>query len=166
MTTPSSPPANPQGNPQGSPPANPQSRAIGFVIIALIYIIAVVIGFSIFRALGASPLLWRVLAADLGATVFVYLTGVVFANASVYDPYWSVAPIVILLGLSSLMGQVSAAVLLLLIAVCYWGIRLTGNWAVTFKGLGSEDWRYVMYRDPTRVSFSLSTFLASISFPH
>ena len=38
-------------------------------------------------------------------------------------------------------------VVLLLIAVWYWGIRLTGNWAYTFRGLAHEDWRYTRYRE-------------------
>ena len=38
-------------------------------------------------------------------------------------------------------------VILLLIASWYWGWRLTRNWAITFKGIGHEDWRYTKYRD-------------------
>ena len=33
---------------------------------------------------------------------------------------------------------------MLIVAVCAWGVRLTANWAYTFRGLRYEDWRYVM----------------------
>ena len=35
----------------------------------------------------------------------------------------------------------------MLIAVCYWAIRLTGNWAYTFPDLNKQDWRYDMYKE-------------------
>lgn len=36
--------------------------------------------------------------------------------------------------------------MLLQVAVWYWAIRLTGNWAYTFPDLNKQDWRYDMYR--------------------
>lgn len=37
---------------------------------------------------------FRVFAADFAATVFIFLVSLPLGNASVYDPYWSVAPII------------------------------------------------------------------------
>src|ERR1041384_1158304 len=34
--------------------------------------------------------------------------------------------------------------------VALWAIRLTANWAWSWRGLGHEDWRYVQLRDQTR----------------
>src|SRR5262249_3363325 len=34
--------------------------------------------------------------------------------------------------------------------VLIWAVRLTANWAVSWPGLGHEDWRYVQIRDQTR----------------
>ena len=117
-------------------------------IIAVIYIIAAVAGFFVFRkALSAMSELWALLLADVVATVIVWIFGLVFRNVSVYDPYWSVAPPVILTAWAFYKGCFSLPVILLLIAIWYWGIRLTGNWLSTFKGLAHEDWRYTRYRE-------------------
>ncbi|MBO4326799.1 MAG: DUF1295 domain-containing protein, partial [Clostridia bacterium] len=63
-----------------------------------------------------------------------------------YDPYWSVAPPVILFAAMLKYKLFSANAFLLLAVVLIWAVRLTVNWAVTYKGLGHEDWRYAMYR--------------------
>ena len=76
----------------------------------------------------------------------VWLFGLLFRNVSVYDPYWSVAPPVMLTLWACHLNSWTSATVLLLIAVWYWGIRLTGNWAYTFRNLDSEDWRYTKYR--------------------
>src|SRR4051812_21507473 len=39
--------------------------------------------------------LWTVAVADVAATVVVFAFSVAFDNTSVYDPYWSVAPLAI-----------------------------------------------------------------------
>jgi steroid 5-alpha reductase family enzyme len=83
--------------------------------------------------------------------------GLVYKNVSVYDPYWSVAPPVMFTAWAFCKGCWTLPVILLLVAVWYWGIRLTGNWARTFKGLGHEDWRYTRYRE------TLSPFLFQIT---
>lgn len=93
------------------------------------------------------PEIWALLLADVAATVLVWIMGLVYKNVSVYDPYWSVAPPVMFTAWAIFKGCWTVPVILLLIAVWYWGIRLTGNWAYTFKGLGHEDWRYTRYRE-------------------
>src|SRR4030042_709992 len=54
-------------------------------------IVAVAVGY-IFRTM--HPIL-VVLTADIAATLVIYMFGRVFHNASVYDAYWSIAPLVI-----------------------------------------------------------------------
>ena len=41
----------------------------------------------------------------------------------------------------------STNAIILLSAFLIWSVRLTGNWAITYKGLLHEDWRYKQYRD-------------------
>ena len=87
-------------------------------------------------------------AADLAATVVVFVFSVAFGNSSIYDPFWSVAPVPIALAwfLGAGAGGVwprQAAVLLLLLA---WSSRLTANCLVRWPGLDHEDWRYAGYR--------------------
>ena len=103
------------------------SRKWSFVLITLIYLVAAIIGVWVFLAIKDSHFLLRLFAADFAATVFVWLWGVIFSNSSVYDPYWSVAPPLMLTGYAIYCGTSSLAVVLMLIAVWYWAIRLTGN---------------------------------------
>lgn len=81
------------------------------------------------------------------ATVIVFFFSCLFSDVSVYDPYWSVAPPVMLIAdmIRFRIWNVNAA--LILFAVGLWSARLTGNWYVTYKGLRHEDWRYAMYRE-------------------
>ncbi|MBR7101086.1 MAG: DUF1295 domain-containing protein, partial [Clostridia bacterium] len=49
--------------------------------------------------------------------------------------------------------------LIMLIAVCYWGIRLTANWAYTFHGLCYQDWRYTMLCEKTGKFYPIINFI-------
>lgn len=134
-----------------------QSRAMSFGAITIIYIIAAVIGIWIYNVL---PFDWwlNLLLADVAATVVTFLFSVIFRNASVYDPYWSVQPIVILVAFA-MTTKLTTVRTLLLIAVCFWGVRLTANWAYTFHGLEHQDWRYTMLREQTGIFYPLINFL-------
>ena len=124
------------------------SKGTSLAIITLIYGIAAAAGFLLFDKLSAVlPEIWALLLSDVLATVIVWAFGLVYENVSVYDPYWSVAPPVMFTAWAFYKGCFTLPVILLLVAVWYWGIRLTGNWAYTFKGLGHEDWRYTRYRE-------------------
>ena len=123
------------------------SRPWSFAVITIIYLIAAALGVWTFLALDETAVLLRLFVADFVATVFVWLWGVIFRNSSVYDPYWSVAPPLMLTGYAVYCGAFSLPVLLMLVAVWYWAIRLTGNWAYTFPNLNKQDWRYDMYKE-------------------
>lgn len=124
------------------------SRALSFIIITIIYIAAFLVGWATYKCpcVASWHVLWRLFIADVVATVFVWIFGLIFKNVSVYDPYWSVAPPVMMTAYACQLGSWSGSTVLLLIAVWWWGIRLTGNWAYTFRNLNSEDWRYTKYR--------------------
>jgi steroid 5-alpha reductase family enzyme len=87
-------------------------------------------------------------AADLLATIVVFAFSVGFDNSSIYDPYWSVAPVPIALFWAFASGgagtQARQAVVLVLLAA--WAVRLTVNCLARWRGLGHEDWRYAGYR--------------------
>jgi len=119
-----------------------ERRAPGFFILFVIYASATAIGVAVFRALPGMKILAVLLAADLAATLFVWLIGLLINNSSVYDPYWSVAPIVLAPLAAAYLKILNAGVLLLLGVILLWGVRLTIHWAFTFKGLNVQDWRY------------------------
>ena len=123
-------------------------RTKSFLQICIIYLIATVLGIFVFGLLrNEMSELWALFLADVVATIIVWGFGVIYKNVSVYDPYWSVAPPVMFTVWAVYKSVFTLPVILLLIAVWYWGIRLTANWAFTFKGLAHEDWRYTRYRE-------------------
>lgn len=132
------------------------SKALSILVIACIYIVAACIGIWAYMLLPFR--FWaKLLIADCIATVFVYLFSNAFNNASVYDPYWSVQPIVIA-GVFALFYNVTPATILLLISIVYWGVRLTFNWAYCFGGLNHQDWRYTMLREKNGKIYPLLNF--------
>jgi steroid 5-alpha reductase family enzyme len=48
---------------------------------------------------------------------------------------------------------------LLLVAVFYWAVRLTANWAYTFGNLMHQDWRYTMLHEKTGVFYPFVNFV-------
>ena len=139
------------------------SRGLSFAVIAGVYLSAAVLGTAVFRLLPYSFWL-RLLIADVAATVWTFGFSVLFGNASVYDPYWSVQPIVILAALA-VKGPLTAAGILLLLPVVVWGVRLTVNWAITFPGLNGQDWRYTMLREKTGARYPIVNFFGIHLFP-
>lgn len=123
------------------------SKSKSILVITVIYVLAAALGVAVYMALPF--LFWiRLLIADVAATIFVFVFSVIFKNASVYDPYWSIQPIVIIAGYA-LTSNITPATLLLIISIVYWGIRLTGNWAYVFGGLNHQDWRYTKFENET-----------------
>ena len=125
------------------------SKWCSVVLIVAIYAIAGVAGWLLFDWLTAQAMqpIGALLMADVLATIVVWGFGLLYENVSIYDPYWSVFPPVAFLLWAFYTSVWSLPVILLLVASWYWGWRLTRNWAITFKGIGHEDWRYTKYRD-------------------
>jgi len=133
------------------------SRSASFWIVGIVYVLATLAGIFVYQW---TPAHWmiKLLTADVAATVLTFLFSLIFRNASVYDPYWSVQPIVILVALA-VDKELTPLRILLLCAVCLWGVRLTANWAYTFHGLDHQDWRYTMLHEKTGIFYPLINFV-------
>ena len=134
-----------------------QNRAASFVAVTLVYIIATVVGIAVYRVLDL-PWWLSLLIADVAATVVTFIFSVIFGNASVYDPYWSVQPPVILIAFA-IGKELTVLGVLLLIVVSFWAIRLTANWAYTFANLNHQDWRYTMLKEKTGIFYPVINFV-------
>ncbi|MFX1388874.1 MAG: DUF1295 domain-containing protein [Promethearchaeota archaeon] len=96
--------------------------------------------------------------ADLAATITIFIISSLVKNTSFYDPYWSVAPLIISLYyliFPSVSNYASLRSTIVSILILIWSIRLTFNWLRQWKGLKHEDWRYVSYRQKMGKSFWL-----------
>lgn len=123
-----------------------QSKSIGLIIITIIYILATIIGVITYNSIDCNNKLLSLFIADVVATLVVWLFGVIFNNSSIYDPYWSVAPPLLLTFFTIEASSFGTPVRLTLLIVWLWAIRLTGNWAYTFPNLSKQDWRYDKYK--------------------
>ncbi len=122
------------------------------IICAAAYFIAILGAFIIGNLFRNLQPLYTVLLADVAGTLVIYLTGRIFRNASFYDPYWSIAPLVIaffwVFGFST--GNAAAVRQVIVVTlVSIWGFRLTYNWLRRWRGFDHEDWRYEDLRNKT-----------------
>lgn len=124
-----------------------KSRTTSFIIVILAYVSAFGVACLIFFISKNLHLLISTLLADIAATLIIWGFGLIFKNSSIYDPYWSVAPPVIVTFWLLIDGTfISAIDILIIIAITIWSIRLTLNWALRWNGLSHQDWRYTMLR--------------------
>ena len=134
-----------------------KNRIASFIALTIIYIIAAIIGIIVYQALQLGWWL-SLLIADMAATVITFIFSLIFKNASVYDPYWSVQPPVILIAFA-IVNKPTNLGILLLIAVVFWAVRLTANWAYTFANLNHQDWRYTMLGEKTGIFYPIINFI-------
>ncbi|MDR1909372.1 MAG: DUF1295 domain-containing protein [Spirochaetaceae bacterium] len=121
-----------------------KSKGLSLLIIALVYILSFGMGGAMLYLLrDRFPPLAALFIADSAATVMVYIFNLVFGNASLYDPYWSVQPPLLLAAFYLAYGApFQAAHLWAVVPLLLWAIRLTANWALGFDNLAWQDWRY------------------------
>ncbi|MGN6605551.1 MAG: DUF1295 domain-containing protein [Jatrophihabitans sp.] len=103
------------------------------------------------------------LIADLLATVVIFGFSRAWRNSSCYDPYWSVAP-PLLVGYWWAIGPLGGGDVrawLIMAVILVWAVRLTANWAYGWPGLHHEDWRYPMLREKSG-SFALVVDFAAV----
>ena len=124
---------------------SPDQRRRDLGRVALAYAAALAVALAVGWALRDRHPILVAGVADLVATVVVFGFSVKYNNSSLYDPYWSVAPLPIALYWSA-AGAPGVQQLLLLARVALWGARLTANWMARWRGMGDEDFRYVEIR--------------------
>jgi steroid 5-alpha reductase family enzyme len=118
------------------------------LILTAIYLFATLVGIIVFRTFSEMQIITRVLVADVAATLVIYCFSLILDNASLYDPYWSVQPpVILILVFLHLEIAMTLPVFIMLFAVMVWAVRLTLNWAMGFEGFHEQDWRYTMLKE-------------------
>jgi steroid 5-alpha reductase family enzyme len=152
-----------------SEPQSSERPWSGYAIVGFAYVVALLVASAVVQAVPAS---WHPLAslalADTAATLAVFVFSRAYDNTSVYDPYWSVAPVAIAgwlaLGPGAARGLDARGALILTLVAAY-GARLTWNWVRGWAGLTHEDWRYVGLREQTGRAYWLVSFAGLHFFP-
>jgi steroid 5-alpha reductase family enzyme len=115
---------------------------------------------------GRHPLLVTGLA-DLVATLVVFAASVRYDNSSLYDPYWSVAPVPVVAAWLALGVPVASAARGALVAalVLLWAVRLTWNCMARWRSLAEEDFRYREIRGRTGRAYWPASLFSIHLFP-
>lgn len=124
-------------------------KETGLIVCLLAYLTAGILAWLVYDAISIFHPVLVVFILDVLATLVIFLFSVLFNNSSIYDPYWSVAPPIIMLFWVYHAQTLEATTLmqaLILILVGLWSIRLTLNWLIRWKGIRDEDWRYITFR--------------------
>ena len=157
------------------------ARIKGKIIILIVYHLACATGWWASGFCAGSILMQSAIA--VAVTVGLVFTGSLACNnTSIFDPYWSIAPplmvtfyFTVLLRTSqvppdlitglwgNLLGAPRVAILFLLTMA--YSIRLTRNFLRGWPGLSHEDWRYVDFRVKTGKAYWPFSLLALHIFP-
>jgi steroid 5-alpha reductase family enzyme len=124
-------------------------KASALGLVALAYLLCIAAAVAVLYAVDL-PQPWNAFAADVAATVVIFIFSRRYRNSSFYDPYWSVIPplLAVYWYCANAQAGVDAGRALLVIGLVWlWGIRLTANWATFWGGLTHEDWRYPLVRE-------------------
>lgn len=126
------------------------SRGTSLAVVWGAYLWAAAISLTVGSMLPIASPLVRAGIVNLVATMLIFAVSVIFDNSSVYDPYWSVAPIAltgywVLSASGDDVANPRGVIVFALVAL--WGTRLTLNFFAHWKGMQHEDWRYEAYRE-------------------
>lgn len=141
------------------------SKRLSFIVILLIYLVAICGGVVVFFSVDNILDIYRFFLADIAATLIIYLCSVILKNASLYDPYWSVIPPLLLVGAALYYNAFGVSVLLMLFVLSVWGIRLTYNWASLWQGFHEMDWRYQAMKEKAPKIYLLTNLFGIQLFP-
>ena len=158
-----------------------KDKTKGRAILGCVYFAAAGAGYWA-GTFSSGSILFNSAVSVLAAVLIIFLGSVLYNNSSVFDPYWSLAPPLMVVFyvagiiqggnlqnghgpgiLQVLLNSPRITVLLLLTAA--YGVRLTWNFLRGWPGLGHEDWRYADFRANTGKAYWIVSFSGIHLFP-
>ena len=156
-------------------------KSKGRIILLCVYLIAFGAGYWL-STIGGGGILKKSAVAVLASVAIIYAGSLIFNNSSVFDPYWSVAPPLMVLyffvgimqneplifGLGSAIRDVltgSPRISIVFILTAAYSARLTWNFLRNWPGMKHEDWRYVDFRTNTGKAYWLVSLGGIHLFP-
>jgi steroid 5-alpha reductase family enzyme len=152
----------------------------GWLILLVAYPIAAFAGWIAAGFFAEDHLVLQMAGFCFVSASVIFCFSLAFSNSSLFDPYWSVAPVVIFFYLlwhqpdhwfhagqagNMLPGRWFGfpRIFFVLVLVCWWGVRLTWNFLRMWTG--GEDWRYLEIRAKTGKAYWPVSFLGIHLFP-
>ncbi len=143
-----------------------KKKAVGLLVLLVVYLSAIAIGTTSFILLkNYLYFLVNILVADVLANIFVWLCGVIFKTASMYDPYWSVQTMFFYIGMLIHFNNFNLFTIVPLVVISLYSIRLTANFIKGFHDLSYVDWRYKMLAKKSGKFFQLVNLFGICMFP-
>lgn len=143
------------------------SKSFAIITSLLVYVFTIILVIYAGAQFNDWPVLWQIAIADLIGTVIIFFFSMLFNNSSMYDPYWSVKPIVIatfyFIVASAIEVNIPQIIFLLLIGL--YALRLTVNFYVGWTDIKHEDWRYRDFRKNFPALYWPISFLGIHLFP-
>ena len=141
-----------------------KNKIISQLICILIYLISFYLSYILVPE-SISNIWLKITIWHIYATIFIYIGSVILKNSSLYDPFWSVAPIPIALYLALNFENTLIVKFLVLTPIILWALRLTRNWIISWEGLEHEDFRYIDLKNTSMLKAEFNNFFGIHLFP-
>ena len=141
-----------------------KNKIISQLICILIYLISFYLSYILVPE-SISNIWLKITIWHIYATIFIYIGSVILKNSSLYDPFWSVAPIPIALYLAVNFENTLIVKFLVLTPIIFWALRLTRNWIISWEGFEHEDFRYIDLKNTNMVRAEVNNFFGIHLFP-
>jgi len=129
-------------------------------VILFIYLLALGAAALTLKYAPIPNMFWKTALADFAAMVIVFVFSMIYKNSSIYDPFWSSAPVFIVFYWLFKTTETNFLFKAIWALIIIWGVRLTWNWILRWDGMHDEDWRYKMIRKKTGKAYWLASFAA------
>ena len=141
-----------------------KNKIISQLICILIYLISFYLSYILVPE-SISNIWLKIIIWHIYATIFIYIGSVILKNSSLYDPFWSVAPIPIALYLALNFENTLIVKFLVLTPIIFWALRLTRNWIISWEGFEHEDFRYIDLKNTSMLRAEFNNFFGIHLFP-
>ena len=141
-----------------------KDKGISQLICISIYIVSFYLAYVLLPE--SINFIWlKITIWHLNATIFIYLGSVLLKNSSLYDPFWSVAPVPIVIYLSIQSENSILLKMLIIFPILLWATRLTRNWLISWEGFHHEDFRYIDLKNTNKYKAEFNNFFGIHLFP-
>ena len=141
-----------------------KDKIISQIICIFIYAISFYLSYLLLPE-SISYIWMKITLWHIYATLFIYIGSVILKNSSLYDPFWSVAPVPIVIYLAINSDNTMLLKILVTFPIIFWAARLTRNWLISWKGFEHEDFRYIDLKNTNIYKAEFNNFFGIHLFP-
>ena len=141
-----------------------KDKIISQIICILIYAVSFYLSYLLLSE-SISHIWMKITLWHIYATLFIYIGSLILKNSSLYDPFWSVAPVPIAIYLAINSDNSMLLKILVTFPIIFWAARLTRNWLISWKGFEHEDFRYIDLKNTNIYKAEFNNFFGIHLFP-